>query len=358
MIDVQAIHSGVVGLVGIRQPYTPAYAIFDSNSLQSDSGLYVDDIPFVKGEFFVDVVCPNGVSDPDKNEIFRNMLGSAATTVVSRIFSDVDFIDRQVMFSKANNLQNLQTDLTNGFVGYKLKLGTKKNVAFRINRLFLEVEGSGNLELMLFNTNNPTAIETETVAITSGTKTYEVPLNWTANNTGFYKGDWYIGYNFDGTITPYERDYEDADEKNRITGLEYDRVFFKNHSTTNLFDLDDEAYLGSQSNGINCDITVYEDYTNLVLTNKNLFARAIQMQFAVLMFQEFISSIRSNSNERYSNDMRRTILAALNGTRGDGVKEEGLKNTLTTELVNLKREVGKLTRAHNKGGQITVKTLS
>lgn len=358
MIDAQAIKTGVLGLVGIRQPYDPEYAIFDAANELSSSGLFVDDVAFVNGEYFIDVVCPRNTNDVQKNTIFRDIMGNAAVTVASLVFNDVDFIDRQIMFSKANNLTDLQTGLASGFIGYKLSVSDMKNIAFRINRLFLEVEGTGDLELLLFNTNNPNAIETQTVTITPGTKTYEVELNWVCNNTGFYKGDWYIGYNFDGTITPYNREFEDADVMNEIVGLDYDRVFFPDHSTNSLFNLDDEAYAGSQSNGINCDITVYSDYTNLILTNKHLFARVIQLQFAVQIFQMFISSTRSNVNERYSKDYKRTVLAALNGTRGEGIKEEGLRSMLVTEIGQVRKEIRKLTHGHTGGGQIRVNTLN
>jgi len=357
MIDVSAINNGVMGLVGIRQPYDPDYAIFDANNLQSDSGLFVDDVAFVKGEFFIDVVAPFKTDDLQKNELFSRMMGTAATSVVSKVFNDVDFIDRQVFYSKANNLTKLQDDLKHGFLGYKIQVGEKKNIAFKINRLFLELEGSGNLEIMLFNTNNQNAIETKTVPIVTSQKSYEIELNWTCNNTGFYKGEWYIGYNYDVNIQPFDRDFENASYENNIIGLEYEKISVNGHINSYLFDLDsvDEV---SESNGMNLDITVYEDFTNLVLTNKFMFARAIQLQFAALLFQEYISSTRSNSNERYASNHKATIMAALKGTRGDGIKESGLENSLNTELATLKKEVLKLRNGHKRGKQITVRTLS
>ncbi len=53
MFDVTNIQEGLVGLVGVRQPYNPTYAVFDAVSLTSESGLYLDDMPYWKAEYLL-----------------------------------------------------------------------------------------------------------------------------------------------------------------------------------------------------------------------------------------------------------------------------------------------------------------
>ena len=357
MIAVENIKTELLGLVGINQPYDPDYAIFEPDLLLSESGLFLDDVNFVTGEFIIDVVSPLKSTTPQKNEVLRNLMKSASIQVVNEVFDKSSLIDHGVLYSKANNFKDLQDGLPNGFIGWKLKITETKDVSFKINRVFLELEGNGDLELILWNTNRQNPIETETIAITSGNNAYTIDLNWECRNLDFYKGDWYIGYIYDGSIIPFKREYHDSSEVNDIRGLWMQKVVFSDHNVITIPDLDKEAYLGSQSTGINMDITVFEDKTSFVIQNKLMFAKAIQLKTAILIFQKFLSSTRSNVNERYSKDFKRSVMAFMKGIKGEGIQEKGLEPQLISEITRIKQEIEKLKEGVGTSKSIKVNTL-
>jgi len=358
MINPNKIRSSVSGLVGIHQPSDVDFALFDALSLSSVSGYYVDEIPLFKGEYFINSFCAKDDSTVQINEKFQQLIGDAAVSVVNRVYNKVDYIDREIFYSHAMNFTKLQNNLKNGFVGYRLQVPENKNWAFKINRLWIEVDGGGDVDVVLYNTHSFDPIETITVTVNPALKSQEVVLNWAIDNESFYKGDWYIGYVYDGALIPYEREYNNSNTRNDVRGLDWRSVSFPNHNTATLPDLDDEYDLGGEYNGLNLDVTTYIDYTNFVTQNTSLFARAIQLQSAIQVLHGFVASNRSNSDERYASQMKSTILASLKGTRGDGINETGLTNILASEITMIRTEIEKLQTGQNGGDSIMVSTLS
>ena len=360
MINPAKIRSACSGLVGIRQPSDPDYAIFDPQNLLSSSGYFIDEVALFKGEYFIDAFCAKGDTDAQKNDKYRNLIGDSAISVANRVYNKPDFIDREVFYSRANNYTKLQDNLTNGFVGYRLQLDDTKNSAFKISRLWIEVDNAvdTNVEIILWNTHEFDPIETETVTVLANTKSQEVQLNWIIDNVDYYKGDWYIGYVYDGTLVPYEREYENSSVKNQVKAFDWRSVSFPGHNVSTLPDLDQEYDLGGEYNGLNLDVSVYKDFTNFIVQNLNLFARAIQLQMAIQVLHAFVSSNRSNMNERYAKEMKSTILAYLKGTRGQGINEKGLENHLASEITMIQKEIEKLSKGQNGGDSIIVGTLS
>lgn len=354
MFDVGQIQSGLVGLVGVQQPYNPTYAVFDAQNLTSESGLYLNDMPYFKAEYLIDSALGSDYTPTQVNESLINIFKGANVDVCNRVFDKIDLIDRQIIFTKAQNKVNLETTLNNGFLGYRIRMSNQKDLAFKINKLILEFQGAGDVKIMLFNSYESAPVKETTVTISSNYQTEEV--NWIVNNTTTYKGEYYIGFVYDGTLTPYKRDYRDASYENSIKELTIDKVQVNGHITEDLFDLEDVEGL-SENNGLNLDVTVFEDFTDFILNNKFLFARAIQLSSSINIYNRFISSNASNKQERYSKELILSIMRLVKGTRGDGFKEGGLETMLDTSIVGIKREIEKLRENKNGGNQILVGTL-
>jgi hypothetical protein len=360
MINPAKIRSASSGLVGIRQPSNPDYAIFDAQNLLSSSGYFIDEVALFKGEYFIDAFCSKDDSASQQNDKYRDLIGDSAVSVANRVYNKPDFIDREVFYSHANNYTKLNTSLNDGFVGYKLQLDDTKNSAFKISRLWIEVDNAvdTDVDIILWNTHDFDPIQTKTVSVLASKKSQQVVLNWVIDNVDFYKGDWYIGYVYDGTLVPYEREYENSSVKNNVKSFDWRSVYFPNHMVSTLPDLDQEYDLGGEYNGLNLDVSVYMDFTNFVVQNLNLFSRAIQLQSAIQVLHSFVSSNRSNLNERYAKEMKPTIMAFLKGTKGTGLNEKGLENHLTSEITMIQSEIEKLAKGQNGGDSIMVGTIS
>lgn len=356
MIDITKIQTALSGIVGFKQPYNPDYAIVDSTNQASSSGYYVTDNPYAKIEYIKDNQDYVDISTTDFNTLLTDIKKSSVSSVCNQVFSDYDFIDRTLLFKNASNKTSVET-LPTGFVGYHIRVTGQKNVAFKISRVLLDFQGTGTFTLLLWNTAKKAAIQSKVITIT--TDHQEVSLDWVVDNTDTtYKGEYYIGYIANSlTVSPYKRDWNAGNILSSPTYLEVNRVKVSNHLTTTLFDLTKIEGM-SEDSGLNLDITVYEDYTDFIINNKSLFARAIQVDAIISCIQLYLSSLRSNSNQSQATQLYEKLMIELKGTGSESiVKVIGLENQLLGEIASIRTEIGKLKKGLVKSNQIFTYTL-
>lgn len=351
MFDVSKIKNGLSGLVGYKQPFNPEYAIIDANNLLSESGYYVNSNPFAKIEYIKDCQDYARISNEDFNIVLSNIIEDSAVNVVNQVFTDSSYIDRQILYKYALN-KNETDVLPNGFVGYRIEIDDTKSIAFKITRVLLDFEGTGDITLMLFNSAKKTVLQEQDVTVTSDHQ--EVVLDWVLNDTdSIYKGEYFIGYiKGDGfTLSPYKRNYENSDIMSYVTHLDIDKVFVTGHTTNTLFDISQVEFL-NQTTGLNLDITVYDDFTDLIVQNRFIFARAIYLSAVINALQIYMSSLRSNRNERQAEELYRKILVEVEGTRsGDNIiSVKGLRPQLLSEISDIKREITKIKEGYIGNG--------
>ena len=345
------------GLVGFNQPYNPAYAIVDVDNLASESGYFATDNPYAKIEFIKDNQDYTNISNTDFNLLLKSIKRASIANVVNQVFSEYDFIDRAVMYANASNKMETET-LPIGFVGYKIEVGKEKNIAFKINRVLLDFQGTGTFTILLWNTAKKDPIQTKTVSITTDHQVVE--LNWTVDNSDTtYKGDYYLGYNTQGiTVSPYKRQFNNANTMSSFRGLCVHKVAVKNHNSMQLFNL--QSIVGmAEDCGLNFDISLFEDFTDFAINNKILFSRAMQLSIIISCIQIYMASLRSNANQQHANQVYEKIMIELEGTRAESVINiKGLKNQLLSEISSVKMEIAKLKMGFSKKGQIMVSTLN
>jgi len=236
--------------------------------------------------------------------------------------------------------------LPDGFVGSRIQKSLDKNIAFEITRCLLEFSGTGNIELLLFNSAVKAPIFSKVVAVASGQQV--VALNWRLDNTGtYFQGDYFFGYiTKDLTVLPFKRDYESANRISVISHLCFTPIVVSGVQTKELFDLSKINNV-SESWGLNPDVTVFNDYTDLVIQNEMLFATAIQTQMVINSIQQYIASERSNRTERMSNDRLNLLIAQL-----EGVPDQitGLIPTLRKDVAMLNKELKRIINGYFASG--------
>lgn len=342
MFNVSKIQSGLYGLVGFRQPFNPSYQKLSGTNLLSRSGYFVTDNPFAKVENLFESQDYAGISDANFNLLLERKQKESIASVCNAVFNEPDFIDRQVLY--ANPINKVGTEnLPVGFVGYKIKVENKKNIAFSIKRVLLDFSGTGSFDLLLFNTSSPDPIETKTITITGPSQ--EEKLDWYIDNSdGYYKGEFYLGYINDGlTVVPYKRDYELSNLMSLITHLCVEPIKVPGHIASTLFDLTSQEGL-SENTGVNPDITVYKDYTDLIINNELLFANAINLDLTISCLTESLASLRSNRTERNSEYKIIRLTQEIEGQEsGEGVvKVTGLRPQLYRQISLIRTEIKKL----------------
>jgi hypothetical protein len=357
MFQANKIATGLLGIVGFRQPYNPVYAILDVDNTTSDSGLYVNDNAYAKIELIKETQDYKDISIEDFNTLLKEMQQASIVSVCNQVFSEFDSIDRNVIYKYALNKVNVET-LPIGFVGYKIEVSNAKNTAFAINRVILDFSGTGTFDLMLYNTGTKTAIRTKTITITTDNQVEE--LNWVLDNSETtYKGDYYIGYKTTGlTVSPYKRDWNNSSVMSTFKELCLEKVFVKNHNVNVLFDLTLTEGL-SEDIGLNLDISIYDDYTDFILNNKMLFAKAICLEFVIRCLQNYASNIRSKYEQRKAEELYQKIMIEIEGLKGSDsiISVVGLREQVLGEISLLKQEVKKLKVGFLKTRQILTYTL-
>lgn len=356
MINVTKIQDSLIGLIGFKQPFNPDYAIIDEANQLSSSGYFVTDNPYAKIEYIKDSQDYSNISDSDFNKVLNQIKQSAISNVCNQVFSEYDFLDRNILFKNASRKVNVET-LPIGFVGYRIEVGNTKNIAFKINRVLLDFQGTGTIKLLLFNTSSLEPIETREIAISEDHQSFD--LDWTVDNSGMtYKGDYYVGYlTHDLTVQPYKRDYENGNVMSSFKYLSIEQIMVDGWDSESLFDVSTCQGL-SLDTGLNFDISVFDDYTDFIINNKSLFARAIYLEAVIMCLGVYLSSLRINSNERSALNLYQTIIAEIEGTSAESpIKILGLKNQLINEIALIRQEIQKLKTGVKKTSQLLVSTL-
>ena len=137
-----------------------------------------------------------------------------------------------------------------------------------------------------------------------------------------------------------------------------EKVLVNNYTGNELFNLDLIEGL-SQDTGLNLDISIYDDYTDFILNNKQLFAKAICLEFIIRCLQNYVSSIRSRNNERKAEELYQKIMIEIEGLKGSDsiLSVVGLREQVMGEISLLKQEIKKLKVGFLKTRQILTYTM-
>lgn len=343
MFDVTLIKLELKGLVGFRQPANPKFAIVDAENQLSKSGLYVTDNPYAKIEYLKANMDYDRATVVDFNKMLTNIKETSASSICSQVFIDDDFVDRNYIYSETQNKIE-EVDLPIGFVGFRINVSDKKNVAVRINRSIFEFTEAKTFDLLVFNSNIKAPIQTLPIESDEfyDTETLDIMLN----DVGFYKGSFFVGFINDGTFKTYKKNYLNSVCRNEIEYTSIVPIIVSGYTGTDLFDLN-EARETSEYVGFNLDVTVVDDYTDFILTNKFLFARAIYLDSIIACLNIYASSLRSNGDERNADELYSRIMVEIEGTRPDDnvISVRGLRPQIVYEISQIREQLHKL-----KGG--------
>lgn len=344
MFNTSIVTAGLLGLVGFRQPFNPDLPTLDAANLTSRSGLIINDAAFAKLDYLIDSQDFTDITDVQFNTFLQNKQKESIINVCNAVFNESVYIDKQVLYKNAFN--KVETEiLPDGFICFEIEVSSKKNVAFEIKRMLLDFDGAGDIELLLFNTAQKAPLFTKVITISSDHQVEE--LNWVIDNSGdTYKGEYYLGYlsNFAGigTLKPFKKNFNKGDVQSIITYMDFERGLFAGMSTNVLPDLND--FTGnSNSTGLNPDVSVYFDYTELIINNQRLFATAINYDMQINILSEVANSIRSNRNQRLGKENFTIIMANIEGQSSDvGISITGLRPQLKGFINTIKKEIKSL----------------
>jgi len=331
----------LLGLVAFRQPTLSGYGILDSDNIASSSGLYVDDVSgLLTVKNLKQTQEDPDISDAEFNTFLKNRMKSSFVTLTSSIFGEGDLVENNVLYPYENDWidANKLTNATD-FVGFEIDPAKTKNLAIVINKVMLEFSDADSVKVLLFHSSQNALQDSDTVTtVAKSAKHTSVKYNLPAFNS-VAGGKWYIGYLRSGlTAQAYDRDYHSAKYDHRFRTFDIRPIQVAGWDAETLFDVNDIEYV-DETWGMNFDITVYKDYTSLIVENANRFARGLQLQVAADLLNLLATSARSNRDER---NVKAEALFELNGNRAnpDIPQTVGILKQLKDEISKLKALFG------------------
>ena len=266
------------------------------------------------------------------NEWIRQIVTSSIDQVFNYIFKQIeDLIHNDLIYPYEFDF-NHPIDNDSDFVGFEIEIVKDKRFTNRINTLHLTFDANDTVKVLLFDSSKKAAIENVEISVLENTTVDEV-VDWYLPYT---TGKYYLGYLTSGlTAKACDRNYELGNLQRRYAYANFDEIKVSGHNVETLFDVNDISH---QSNtwGINCDISVYRDWTHIGIQNKEKFINAIGMQVAVNCLDLFINSNRSNNKERIA---RANAILALEGNNNPnlGLFTQGLRTRLQEEINSLRK---------------------
>lgn len=335
MISNSKISSIAVDLVGWRQSNHPDAVVLDADTVKKDSGLEYDAASALCSAYNVQLVQDNpDITAEQFNDLLDEIVKGSFMSVLNKVFTDDDHLDTDLLYRHENTWDKGITNDTS-FVGYEINIPKNMNVSAVINNVLLEFIGEQAVKVLVFNSAKDALVSS--VEVTAKAKTVtEKALSQIMNAYEYFGGRWFVGYLRSGlTKEAADRDFEQSNLPSFCGGLlDIKPIKVAGWDAETMFDMNDIEYT-SNTYGMNLEVSLYRDFTQMVLTNKNRFATSLQLQVAVDIVDLISNSMRSNKNERLS---KSNALLELAGNKNNFRVPElvGLHDRLIAEIRKLR----------------------
>ena len=234
------------------------------------------------------------------------------------------------------------------FVGYRIVV-LRPNMKFNLHRVAIQLSEAQDLDIYVFQTNNPTPVVVKTVNYTTPYKMTEFTIDPITFESELTTNEYMIGY-FESDLVgrAVKRDinlvnptvgccnnisYGYHQKYSPFVDIKSFYVESDNLSGNDLsWDRGDEVTINGNNFGLNLNFTVNCDLTNLIIQQKNLFTPLIQQQVVVTILKDIINSTRDTS---VANNVRGLVLE--NGTIQAFIKteEDRLKKRIQSTSLDL-----------------------
>lgn len=226
----------------------------------------------------------------------------------------------------------------NNLVGVIIEQKAVKGVSLKINRIGFQSTNTGTIPLYIYHSSS--AIPVKTITLTKNTTN---SFEWSAQNDLVLSnysygpsGYWIIAYNqndlqnIDSQAIKMPVNLNQACATCRqapTLGRFIDVVAFSVDNSTfdgKLWDQNNNIYHTDTNFGLNLDISIVCDFTEIFTGHKNEFVNLIKLQFAVDMLREYIYNANARVNRTAAIASRADVVYALDGDSSKFSRRSGL----------------------------------
>jgi hypothetical protein len=339
MIRSDKILTSIFGGVGFSQ--TPANLIADgiptvnAANLASTSGLKFQKAnSIVTIQNIYDCQQDADISDADFNTFIGELQKDVILEVCNKITQgQSDFISSNNLYPFEKSFKNT-LDSSGKFVGFEID--PCKLVVNRVGRIpwiELSFDSDKTFNIYLYNSNKPNAKieEKEVITIANESVIVDLPEWFISDDVSYKGGRFYIGYFQDdlGDAKAIKRDYDLASYQISTPCYCVSPVTIDH--TGSVIDITTATEI-AETYGLNIGLEVYIDYTELLIRNKNLLWRSIQLQMGEKVLELISTSVRTNDIERITDDMIELIKLHLYGN-----SDKALNGKLRKSIENIQK---------------------
>ncbi len=340
--DFTRVISAMFGRVGWKQPLKTGSPVINSTNLMSKGGRYFND-----GSFHAIVTVDNvkatmeeaSATDNNLNAHLEAVQRAAIMRCLNSVFREPEYHQQVLVFDRYDS-NDQPVNNTDQFVGYEINLAPAMNKGIQIDSatLLFDQDVTFNLYLFKDGKKSPLAvIEVSAVAYETTVVNFsDLVLKYIGSAT---KGScYYFGY--------FQSDLGSVKAIREEGCLNYKTVCFNARpmiTRQNTGEYDFDRLTRSYTNepyGINLEMSVFEDHTQMIVKKAGLFDEAIGLTASYMIIEQIIYTCRSNANERVLKDelAKVGIQMDLNGAApvSDSPKIKGLNIRIEEELKRLR----------------------
>lgn len=364
MYRAEVIKEKFLNLLGWRQHHNPVEYTIKEELTKSETGQYFQDMHPLLTLDNIRSIAPDFVAE-NFDELFSDWLKiktqASILKAVESFYSEKladktinNLLESKVLFDGAGRMTDVVRN-TNSLAGFELIPIRAEGVTLKIEKIGLQFNKNGSFPIYVFHSSNPEPIKTIIVEYTKNggiqwleqTDLY-LPYMSESTDAG---GSWFICYNQkelpegmkaieknrDWSKEPC-RSCSRADYANWEAWSKYLEVHpFKVPATdeVKMWDISDNLYTYTTNYGLNLQITMECDLTEILVTQRRAFQNVIGLQLAADMIREFAYNPNFRINRMQQNFSRNELLYELDGD-SQGYKKSGILHRLEKAMEALR----------------------
>lgn len=356
MYRAEVIKEKFLNLLGWRHHHNPVEYTIKEELTKSETGQYFQDMHPLLTLDNIRSIAPE-FDKENYDELFSDWLKvktqasilKAVESFYSRKLADktvTNLLESKVLFDGAGRMTDVVRP-TNSLAGFELIPIRAEGVTLKIEKIGLQFNQNGNFTLYVFHSSNPEPIKTIQVEYTKNggiqwLEQTDLYLPYISESTDA-GGSWFVCYNQkelpegmkaieknrDWSKEPC-RSCSRVDYTNWEAWSKYLEVHpFKVPATdkVKMWDISDNLYTYTTNYGLNLQVTMECDLTDILVTQRRAFQNVIGLQLAADMIREFAYNPNFRINRMQQNFSRNELLYELDGD-SQGYKKSGILHRL------------------------------
>jgi hypothetical protein len=340
--DKTRVMAALFGRLGWSQPLITGSPVINAANQESKSGRYFND-----GSFHTLVTVANvkqtmeeaGANDANFNQHLTGLQRACIMRCLNKVFQEPEYLQEVLLFNRTGeNDTPIQNE--GKFVGFEISLAPDNNFSVQIESatLLFDQDVSFNLYLFKDGKKSPlTVLEVSAVAYESTVVNFSnLVLNYIGATTK--GGRFYFGY-FQDDLGSAQAIKEQVCRSEMTLCFRADPFSSQRKPGEYDFDRDARSY-PFDPYGINLEMSVFRDFTNVIVKKAHLFDEVLGLTNAYIVIEQIIYAVRSNATERILKDQLEKvgIQLDLNGAApiSDSPRIKGLSQQIDAEFKRMR----------------------